>query len=402
MKYFLIIIVILGSIIAGLWFYLKQTYPQTPTQQSLVYFFDHMIHPHTKLDTHVMGFLPYWRVKEAISIRPELLSEVNYFSISPDADGTIRRETNGQTEPGWREWNTQAVKDLQTRTQIMGADFTITLVTHENDVIESILDDPQAQTKLVNELVELVKERKLDGVNIDFEYFGEPDTDFKEAFTAFSQKLSKQFKEEIPDAKLSLSLMPRAARDASLFEFDKLAPLYDYFIGMSYDYYGRSSDIAGPIAPMSGYKDNKYFFDVETTYEDYLKYLPKNKIIMGVPYYGWDWPVADGSKINSPSLYLADANQEPEVISYARAKTDRHIIKKQCSWDDVAQETWCWYTGIEGIDHQVWIADDKSVGIRFDYANKEKFGGIGIWVLTYDKGYNNLWNMIQKKFTAQQ
>jgi spore germination protein YaaH len=401
MKYLLLIILVVGISVAGMWFYLKQTYPQTPTQQSLVYFFDHMIHPHAKLNTHVMGFLPYWRIDDASSIRPELLSEVNYFSISPDADGTIRKETNGQTEPGWRAWNTQEVKDLQTKTQIAGTQFTLTLVTHENDVIESILDSSEAQDTLIKELLTEVKARKLDGVNIDFEYFGEPDQDFAQAFTIFSQKLAKKFKQEVPDASLSLSIMPRAARDASLFEFAKISPFYDHFIGMSYDYYGISSDIAGPIAPMSGYKTKKYFFDVETTYEDYAKYLPKKKLIMGVPYYGWDWPVVDGKTINSRTLSAADTTEEPAVISYARMRTAKEIKKNQCSWDSIAKETWCWYIDDEGINHQVWIADNKSVDTRFTYANKEKLGGVGIWVLTYDKGYNDLWALIQKQFTKK-
>jgi len=401
MKYFLSISLLVALTLVGMWFYTKKTYPLTPQQQSLQYFLSHLIHPHAKLDKHVMGFLPYWRVDDSASIKPELLSEVNFFSISPDADGSIRRETNGQTEPGWREWNTQAVKDLQTRTQIMGAKFTLTLMSGENDVIESILENPEAQTTLINELLTQVQSRTLDGINIDFEYSGEPDASEQKAFTAFSQKLARQLKLANPDTTLSLSIMPRAARDPSLFEFAKLAPVYDRFIGMSYDYYGRNSDIAGPIAPMSGYKDNKYFFDVKTTYEDYEKYLPKEKLIMGVPYYGWNWPVVDGKTINSKSLFQTDANQEPTLNSYSLTRTDKHIKPNQCKWDDIAEETWCWYTDSDAIDHQVWIADDKSTAIRFDYANKQQFGGIGIWILTYDKGYNNLWDMIKTKFTSQ-
>jgi spore germination protein len=171
---------------------------------------------------------------------------------------------------------------------------------------------------------------------------------------------------------------------------------------MSYDYYGISSDIAGPIAPMKGFKENKYFFDVTTTYEDYLKQIPKNKIVMGVPYYGWDWAVKDGATITSRTFPSDNPNNYAAVLSYARMREDKDLNRKQCQWDDFAEENWCWYTDQKtGIDHQVWFEDAKSLGVKYDYANKQDFSGIAIWVLGYDKDYPDLWNLMKEKFSVQ-
>lgn len=391
-----LLLIILAGI--GFYFYLSQTYPNTSPLLTSTYYIESQMNPRPKFIKHVMGFLPYWRIDDIGNIRPNLLSEINYFSITAGPDGHLEKVVNGETDPGWKGWQKQEVKDFITRTHINGADFTVTIAALNNARIESILDSEDAQTTLINEIIELVKTNKLDGVNVDFEYFGEPEEVYRTAFTQFSKNLATQLKTKVPGSELTLSLMPLAGRENGIYEFAKLAPLFDRFLGMSYDFYGENSDIAGPISPMKGFKENKIFFDMETMYEDFAKVLPKEKIIMGVPYYGWDWAVEDGKSINSATLPKDDPDSYAAVISYARAREEKLLKPKQCIWDEFALETWCWYTK-NGIDHQVWLADNKSIATRFDFANKQNFGGIGIWVLGFDKNYPDLWEMIGQKFT---
>lgn len=394
---FLFVFFLLGL---GGWYYFTITYPTTSQINAALYFAEHIMKPHANLNKNIIGFLPYWRVDDIKYARLDVLSEVNYFSFTPEKDGTLLKVTGNETEPGFREWDKQTMRDFIAKTQIMGAKFTITVAALNNDLITSILDDPQAQQTLINEIVQLLKINKLDGVTIDFEYFGEPETEYQTKFTEFSQNLSRAIKTETSHATLSLALMPRAARDKDIYDFPRIVPLYDRFIGMSYDYYGANADIAGPVAPMKGFKDNKYFFDIETTYEDYEKFIPKNKLIMGVPYYGWDWAVVDGKTINSRTLPQDNPNNSAEVISYGRMREDKSIISKQCKWDDYALATWCWYTNDNGVDHQAWFEDNKSLGIKFDFAKQQHLDGIAIWVLGYDKDYPDLWNLLKEKFST--
>lgn len=396
------IILLLFIAAAGLHYHLSSKYPNTTPFISDQYFMESLIYPHAKLNKHVLGFLPYWRLEDLNYIRPQLLSEINYFSLTPGSDGRIVKIVDGQTDPGWRSWQSDEVKTFMTRTNIIGTDFTVTIAALDNNVITNILDSEEAQQNLINDIIGQVKERNLQGVNIDFEYFGEPDQAYREAFTAFSKKLNTAIDKEVPGTEISLSIMPLAARQTDLFEFSELAPVYDRFIGMSYEYYGASADIAGPVAPMKGFKEGKYFFDVETTYEDYLKVLPKEKVVMGVPYYGWERAVEDGKTINSLTFPSDNEKNYAAVISYARARENEDIKKNQCKWDDIAQETWCWFKNQEtGVDHQIWLADNRSIDIRYDYTNKHNLAGVAIWTLGYDKQFPDLWDMISNKFTRQ-
>lgn len=402
-KAFLLLVVILILAAGGIYGYLRLTYPQLPLKTTATYYFDHLRHPHVPFTKQVLGFLPYWRVEDIPNIRLENISELNYFGISPDADGTILREPNGQTDPGWREWNSEQMKDLVTRAHIMGTKVSLTVVTHDPAIVETFLESKSAQQQLINELVEQVKTRDLDGINIDFEYLGEIEPFYRKQFVIFSGRLSRALREEAPGTVLSISVMPLDARQKeNLLDVKGLAPFYDRFIVMSYDYYGQSADISAPVAPMKGFKEEKYFFDVETTYEDYLKYIPKNKILMGVPYYGWDRAVEHGKTKNSLTFPGDNANNYAASVSYSYARNNKDYKNAPCQWDNLAQETWCWYTDKKtGVDHQVWLADNKSIEARFNYANKEDFAGIAIWVLGYDKGYNDLWNLIKEKFSGQ-
>lgn len=395
MKKLVALLLIVVSLIAFL-FYMSFKYPLTSPFKSALYFFDHLRIPHAKMQKETLGFLPYWRIDDIKYTRMDLLTEINYFGLFLNGEGEFLTVVNGETNPGKREWETQSIKDLITKTHINGNKFTLSIICQDNNDIESILDSKSSQQKLIDGISHEIKSRDLDGINIDFEYLGEPDEKYKQKFTEFSKLLRSSF----PTTKLEISIMPRAARNPDIIDLKELTSIYDNFIGMSYDFNGGTSTNAGPIAPMTGFKENKYFFDVTTMYEDLEKYIPKEKIIMGIPYYGWDWAVEDGKKILSTTLPQADPENYSAVISYARAREEKNFKKSQCFFDDYALEPWCWYTDPKTkIDHQVWFQNNKSIGIKYDFVNKSNLGGMAIWVLGYDKDYPDLWNLLANKFT---
>lgn len=392
-------VVIITVLIAALFLHLGRTYPATSPLKSSLYFAYNLLSPHKNMKKEVLGFLPYWRVDDIKYLRNDIVTDVNYFGLVVQDEGEFVQATNGETDPGFREWESTQIKDLIAKTQIMGGTFSVTIISQNNDTIEGILDNKDIQQKLIENIIGQIKSRKLNGINIDFEYLGEPDDEYKQKFTAFSKLLKETLKKESPQTKLYLSIMPLSARQKDLFDFPKLVPYYDKFIGMSYDYSGISSEIATPPAPMTGFKENKFYFDATTTYEDYLKVIPKEKIIMGIPHYGWDWAVESGSRIQSKTLPENNPDNYQAVISYARARENKDFKKSQCKFDDYALQPWCWYTDKKTkVDHQVWFEDNKSIGIKYDFAKKQDFSGIAIWVLGYDKDYPDLWNMMIDKF----
>ena len=397
---FLLVITVVLTI---LYLYLK--YPTTSPINSASYFINRLKQPHAHMQKDVVGFLPYWRLDDTKYLRFDLVSEVFFFSLSVDENGQIIKIVDNETDPGWRWWSSPAIQNLIAKTQITGGKFGLTIAMQKNKTLESFLNNPSAQKTLTSNLIQIVEPDKIDGLNLDFEYDGEPDDKYKSEFTNFAKELTSTFRTQSPKTELSIDFFPLSIEKPRLYDVASLAPLFDKVIVMSYDYYSGSSEVAGPVAPIFGYiaspsaTQKSYFFDVNTTYNDYLKVVPKEKLIMGVPYYGWDYPVEDNTTPLSKVLPQNDQNGYSEVISYGRARTNTDLKAENCQWNDTAKATWCAYTDSNKIQREVWLEDNKSIEIKFDFAKTNNLGGIAIWTLGYDRDYPDLWNLIKNYFT---
>lgn len=375
-------------------------YPTTSPFTAISFYLDSLKYPHAKMQKDVIGFLPYWRLADSQYIQFPLISEVDYFSLTIDGAGNIIKTIGNETEPGWFDWNSTKVKNLIAQTQITGNTFILTFALQKNKDIESLLNNNNSRTNFIQQTVQQISSRHLNGINLDVEYAGDSTDSLRNNFTTFAKNFTTAIRKENPKVIISIDLLPTGGRDKGLFDFAKLAPLFDRFVIMSYDYYSAGSDVAGPIAPMQGFQEGKYFFDVTTTYADYKKILPKNKIVMGIPYYGWDWPVQNGQKIPSQVLDQTDANGYPAVLSYGRMKQDADLKPNQCFWDTIAASPWCWYIdGTTGKQHQVWFENERSIRTKFAYAISQNFAGVALWTLGFDRQYQDLWNLIKTSFT---
>jgi len=332
------------------------------------------------------------------SIRLDLLTDVIFFSLTIDDQGNFAtKNSKGADEPGWVAWNRAPANDLLAKIQIMGGHTGLTISVLNNTNIKNFLSSDSDQTNLINSTIEQIKQKHLNLINLDFEYTGEPSGDLPDKLTAFVNNMRQEFDSQVPATELDMNLLARSGRDPGLFEIEKLKSTVNNFIVMSYDYYTGGSDSAGPVAPMNGYSTKKYFFDVATTYSDLLKLVSADKIIMGVPYYGYDWPVKDKTNLRSLSLTQSDANGYIETLSYGRARQDAKFSGDNCHFDDLAQAPWCGYTDpTTGKDRVAWFENNESIKVKYNFAKTENLAGVAIWSLGYDKDYPDLWDILRQ------
>src|SRR3989344_1075265 len=76
----------------------------------------------------VYGFLPYWMLENAEYLQLDKLTDISYFSLGINADGTIKtRDADGNTEPGYSRWkNSEVLKKLIQDSKIYGVKFSLT------------------------------------------------------------------------------------------------------------------------------------------------------------------------------------------------------------------------------------------------------------------------------------
>ena len=46
----------------------------------------------------------------------------------------------------------------------------------------------------------------------------------------------------------------------------------------------------------------------------------------------------------------------------------------------------------------VFIEDEKSLGLKYDFAKDKQLAGVGIWALGFDDGKKELWTLLEDKF----
>lgn len=381
-------------------FWIHELYPTTSPFKAISYMNYHRTHPHLDMSQRTIGFAPSWQLDKMQNIKLDHLTDVIFFSLTVGDGGTFAtKNSKGEDDQGFSAWNAKPANDLIAKTQIMGGRAGLTVSALNNDKIKNFLSSDANQANLVSAIVKEVTKKHLKLVNIDFEYTGEPDDSLPPKFTAFMNKLNSELDSKAPGIELDINLKARSGRDPGLFEIDKLMASVDRFIVMSYDYYTGGSDSAGPVAPMNGRDDKTYFFDVTTTYEDLLKIMPADKIVMGIPYYGYDWPVKDKTNRRSVALKQSDTNGYVETLSYGRAKAESEFTGENCHFDDLAQSPWCGYTDSEtGKDRIAWFENNQSLKVKYDYAKSNNFAGIAIWSLGYDRDYPDLWDLMRETF----
>jgi spore germination protein YaaH len=120
--------------------------------------------------------------------------------------------------------------------------------------------------------------------------------------------------------------------------------------------------------------DDSRQLDINKSIDMLKKWYPEDKLILGLPFYGYDWACA------SPEPG-AKTNGEGEIITMystlANAKTYGRL------WDNSSHTPWYRYQS-KGTWHQCWYEDNESLALKFNYVNAANIAGAGFWALGYE------------------
>ena len=133
--------------------------------------------------------------------------------------------------------------------------------------------------------------KNLDGVNIDFEGKGSKD---QAGLDTLMAAVSSAVHQADPHWQVTMDTYASSAGDPSgFYDIRGLAPSVDAFFVMAYDMNNRSTPSA--TAPLTG----AGFTDLDAV-QQYAAAVPPSKVILGVPYYGYDWPTG-GPGLGDPA-----------------------------------------------------------------------------------------------------
>ena len=323
----------------------------------------------------VFGFHPFWMGTAYQNYNFTLLTRLFYFSYVLDPKTGDPKTTH--------YWNETKIIDLA-HSYDCKVDLCITNFGQTQNRI--FLTSEKAQIKLIANILNLLKKRNGDGVNINFESVPKM---YKTQFSNFIKRLSESLQKANPNYKLSITIPAIDWRNA--YDVATLKNYVDYFFLMGYDFYGKYSTVAGPTSLLFSGADWTTN-NINNTINNYIEQGADPKsLILGLPYYGNEWVTKDG-EVPSEKVKFVKARSYSYINSHYADKYVAH-------YDSTSHSIY--YIFRNGSEwRQCWADNEQTLSIKYDYINEKKLGGLGIWALGYDNGFPELWTLIKNKFTA--
>lgn len=220
----------------------------------------------------------------------------------------------------------------------------------QQTVSHALVTDGGRQTHLLDGLQWLVNNFGYDGVNVDFENLAPPDR------TLFSGLMTNVYARLHPLGKLVTIALPSKTSERfegfpGGFDYAGIAPNVDLAVIMAYDQH-YSGGPAGPVADVAWVNDVIGYAKTA---------LPASKILLGLPFYGYNWNAYGGG--GRPMSYN-------DVVSTVFA------TGAQIQMDPASQSPFFTYPG-----RVVWFENSTSLRAKVNLANTHGLAGWAAWRL---------------------
>lgn len=327
----------------------------------------------------VYGFFPYWMLSEHEKVSLNALTTIGLFALETDGAGNIITARNGSQDEGWAMWNNSEIDVFIKRAKARRIKIELVVKAFDSTNIERLVISDKAQQLFISNVIQAVQSKSLNGVNLDFEYVGTPSQTTTDDFTRLVTNLQTELKRQLPNATLTISSYVNAAAVPKLVDVEALAGFVDAFIIMGYDIHTPAGS-PGPIAPIEGN------IGITGYLQSYLEKSPPEKLILAVPYYGYDWPVPN-------------VNGETDVKILPYAEIAEASKNSTILWDDTSQSPYYKYVDPDtNSAREVHFENTRSLGVKYDFVNRKELRGIAIWALGYEGLNSDLRALILEKF----
>ena len=230
----------------------------------------------------------------------------------------------------------------------------------DNQLAALVLNDMQVQDTLVENILYNMELRGYEVLDVDFEFVlpqdAQPYADFisrlRETLTPFGWPVI-------------VALAPKTSADQPglLYEghnYQLLGEAADAVLLMTYEW-GYTYGPPMAVAPLP---------NVRRVVEYALTEVPAEKILLGIPNYGYDW-----------TLPFVQGESRATSISNQYAVTLAADNGVDISYDSQAQAPFFRYRDDMGREHEVWFEDARSIRAKLSLISRYGLRGAGYWNL---------------------
>ncbi|OIJ15801.1 hypothetical protein BKP35_02075 [Anaerobacillus arseniciselenatis] len=318
----------------------------------------------------------YIRAEEqnAVNLVYKYAPYLTYFSVS-----SYRALANGEISALDDTAVVNAIKQTTAKPILVITNFTGEEFSPE--ITRELFTNEVARDNFIENLLAIMIEKNYFGVNIDFE---ENYPEDRELYNEFLRTITPRLKEN--GFLVSTAIAPKISPSQPVAWFGGLdhdyaahGEIVDFVILMAYDIGGWFSGPPQAVSPVP-------------TVREVLNYstsvIPNDKIILGLPLYGYDWQLPF-----DPDVDFAETIGPREAVNRARQQG------ANIEYDFNAEAPFFTYYDEGGNEHIVWFEDARSMKAKLDLVNEYDLRGVSYFVL--GRNFPENWALLSKMFSIE-
>lgn len=327
--------------------------------------------PRSEGSLKVIGWIADWGIRtglEDLRKRAKSITSVSPFLFVPNNDGSLKDLTNAATE------------ELKNYSRNSKIEYIGTIPLFDENILRNILTSQENMNRHINQIIDRITRYNLDGIDLDYESTYLAD---KRLFFDFLSKLSSETKRI--NKKLVFTVMPKwgnyiqypsLAQTRRVQDYKRIAELVDEFRIMSYDFTRRSSETAGPLAPLPWMEQIIQYAINEG--------VPREKLVLGIHNYSYVWksrPILEKLDLiywfghfGSARLESALAYNYEDVEATLKAYSVNKTYNPE--WGEVVAKF-----NLRGEERIMIYLDDIGIQARKNLALEYGLAGVAYWRL---------------------
>ena len=324
----------------------------------------------------IVGYHPYWMKDHWRQYDLKNFDRMVFFALYVEEDGNFRSLN------GWpMNWGEMVLSMRAKGLKVMPS---VTML--DSQKMDRLFSNPQAVAKLRKNVMDAAYIADADGLHLDFEMFDPISTGARAAYG----RLVKDIKQDLTSWKYGkeLYVFLLALDPSDAYDEASIARTADKVVVQGFDLHWKNGPMAGPIAPLNGWGQRNWH-NILARYD--MMGVSRKKILMSVPYYGYEWPTVSGQ-------LSAETRGDGETISFGSngtkyTSTIRFAAKDRASKfglkrDAVSGSPYYVYQTEQGW-FQGWFEDAVSLKAKYDFIKQAGLGGVAVFVPGYDNGELN-------------
>ena len=314
-----------------------------------------------RVSGYAYPFISEWVLEQTLPY----LSELPIFSYGFTEEGVLVPPILSD------EWMINMAKEYGTLPILTLTPFDET-GNFNNLLINALVNDSAAIDTLIGNLLSVMYAKGYVGVDIVAKD--------RDAFTEFVRRVAQVMKENGFHTSIALAPKTSAQQRGVLYEgkdYRALGKIVDHALIMTYEWgYTYGPPLA--VAPLN---------QVRRVVEYAVTEIEPAKLDLGIPNYGYDWPLPYERGVTAATPI---GNVQAVQIAIRQGVS--------IQFDELAQSPFFTYEA-DGIQHEVWFEDVRSIQQKFNLIKEFGLGGCGYWQIM--RWWRANWKLLTKNFYVE-